>query len=526
MVKYSFANFAGISDLHSREACMNHNTKSSFNLPQLVENVLSDTGTLIDNLFADAWRSLNLSSLSHRAGIHKRSGVDANQVVYLLLMWRWVGSSSIAMFCRNSMESFCDAKKDVLYDLLKRPDINWRGLNWLVARAVLDKTGLQEHSGLSAFVIDDTLKPRCSKKMDAVSYHFDHCDSKSKLGHQVVTLGYAAVNAFLPLDSQIKVSAKAEQSSDAQQKLDGRCAAMRRLWEARLSKLDIVERMVRRSWRLGVRAKYLVADSWYGTKSMMDLSISLGITAVLRMKKSKLKYRIRNAKGDWQQLNAKELYKTVAKGNWRKIEGLPWRCVSILVEVDLNQKTGKGQEPKWHPVKLLFVRGIDADADGQASSKDWALFLSTDAGMEDHLMLEVYALRWSIETYFRESKQHLGFLQEQTRSMASHSASIHLCAIRYLILVHEQIERRRRNVAVVRSDICQQLTTLSFAEQLWQFFRSLVHGTVEQFRSSLGSQADQIMQAIDAVIAEFFVVSLQLDAVTMRLEHDDSLVTE
>ena len=53
---------------------MNHSTKSSFNLPQLVENVLSDTGTLIDNLFADAWRSLNLSSLSHRANIHKRSG--------------------------------------------------------------------------------------------------------------------------------------------------------------------------------------------------------------------------------------------------------------------------------------------------------------------------------------------------------------------------------------------------------------------------------------------------------------------
>ena len=115
MVKYSFANFAGISDLHSREACMNHSTKSSFNLPQLVENVLSDTGTLIDNLFTDAWRSLNLSSLSHRTGIHKRSGVDASQVVYLLLMWRWVGSRSIAMFCRSSMKGFCNAKKDVLY---------------------------------------------------------------------------------------------------------------------------------------------------------------------------------------------------------------------------------------------------------------------------------------------------------------------------------------------------------------------------------------------------------------------------
>ena len=505
---------------------MNHSTKSSFKLPKLVENVLSDTGILIDNLFADAWRSLNLSSLSHRAGIHKRSGVDASQVVYLLMMWCWVGSDSIAMFCKRSMKSFCNAKKDVMYDLLKRPDINWRSLNWLVARAVLDKTGLLEQGGLSAFVIDDTLKARRSKKMDGVSYHFDHCDSKSKLGHQVVTMGVATEKEFLPLDSQIKVSAKAEQASDAQQKLDGRCAAMRRLWEARLSKLDIVARMVQRSWRLGVRAKYLVADSWYGTKSMMSLSIGLGITAVLRMKKSKLKYRVRDAKGNWQQLNAKELYKMVVKGNWRKINGLPWRCVSLLVEVDLNQKTGKGQEPKWHPVKLLFVRGIDADADGQAGSKDWALFLSTDSSMEDHLMLEVYALRWSIEVYFRESKQHLGFLQEQTRSMASHSASIHLCAIRYLVLVYQQIEHRRCNVAAVRSDICQQLTMLSFAEQLWQFFRSLVHGTLEQFRSSLGSQADQIMQAIDAVIAEFFVVSLQLDAVTMRLEHDDSLVIE
>ena len=44
---------------------------------------------------------------------------------------------------RNSLNSFCNARKDVLYDLRKWPDINWRGLNWLVARAVLDKTGLQ-----------------------------------------------------------------------------------------------------------------------------------------------------------------------------------------------------------------------------------------------------------------------------------------------------------------------------------------------------------------------------------------------
>ena len=97
-----------------------------------------------------------------------------------------------------------------------------------------------------------------------------------------MVLGVVTERMFLPLDSEFKVTVKAEQSSDAQQMLDGQCAEMRRLWEARLSKLEIVERMVRRSWEFGIRAKYLlVVYSWYGAKSMMALSIDLGITAVL-----------------------------------------------------------------------------------------------------------------------------------------------------------------------------------------------------------------------------------------------------
>lgn len=100
--------------------------------------------------------------------------------------------------------------------------------------------------------------------MDAVSCHFDHCDSKSKPGYQSVTLGIVTERIFLSLDSEFKVGAKAEQSSDAQQILDGQCAAMRRLRKARLSKLEIVERMIRRSWELSIRVQYLlVAYSWY-----------------------------------------------------------------------------------------------------------------------------------------------------------------------------------------------------------------------------------------------------------------------
>ena len=65
-------------------------------------------------------------------------------------------------------------------------------------------------------MIDDAIKPRCSKKMDAVSYHFDNCDSKSKPRHRSVTLGVVTERMFLPLDSEFKIGAKVEQRSDAQ----------------------------------------------------------------------------------------------------------------------------------------------------------------------------------------------------------------------------------------------------------------------------------------------------------------------
>ena len=63
------------------------------------------------------------------AGICKRSGIEICEAVYVLLLWKWVGVKSIAMLCCNCMETFIDSGKDVLYNLLKREDINWRAYN-------------------------------------------------------------------------------------------------------------------------------------------------------------------------------------------------------------------------------------------------------------------------------------------------------------------------------------------------------------------------------------------------------------
>ena len=71
---------------------------------------------------------------------------------------------------------------------------------------------------------------------------------------------------------------------------------------------------------------------------------------------------------------------------------------------------------------------------------------------------------------------------------------------------------------------CQQPTMPSFAKRLCQFFRRLVHGILEQFRCSFGSQADPIRQATEAAVVDFLAARVRPDTVATKLDHDETLV--
>ncbi|MCU7895798.1 MAG: transposase [Candidatus Thiodiazotropha sp. (ex Lucinoma aequizonata)] len=148
---------------------------------------------------------MKMNSLIKRAGFIKRSGVEVTEAVFILLLWKWLNMSSIAMFSRNALGTFSMARKDVMYDLLKREEINWRALNSQTAKAVYQQNKLTG-SRVKTFVLDDSIKTRCGKKMEGVSSYFDHITGRHVMGQQVLTLGLATEEAFLPLDSQIASS--------------------------------------------------------------------------------------------------------------------------------------------------------------------------------------------------------------------------------------------------------------------------------------------------------------------------------
>lgn len=479
--------------------------------PTLTTDLLNSAGLQADNLFSNMWKRLQFKTLLNQCGFKKRSGTSAADIVYLLMLWVWLKVESVGMFSRESLLSFSDAKKDALYDLLNREDLNWRKLQLLTAKKVIRAT---DNSTLRAFVVDDSVKIRRGKKMPGVSSHFDHLTGRCVMGQQMLTLGLATAAQFVPLDSELFIS-KSKVQPLPNDFRDGRSIVAKRFGRAtEQTKPDMVREMIKRALKADINAQYFLADAWFATKPMFKLTEEESLIAIVRMKKGNVKYRV-TTQDSHQMLNAEELYKHHVKGQWQTMTGLPYQSKSITVELNLAQSDK--EEEHWIKTKLLFVRGVDEEKQ-KASKHDWALFLTTDSQLGDEKMLEIYALRWGIEVYFKEAKQNLGLLKEQSIHYSAYIASIHLTALRFCMLLYAKHEDGAARISEVRNDMTDSLCSLDFASRLWGLFRALIAGTLNNLKEQYGDIMDGILRQIDCTVKDFFEQIMQMDHFTLRLE--------
>ncbi|MGR8981836.1 MAG: transposase, partial [Gammaproteobacteria bacterium] len=375
--------------------------------------------------------------------------------------------------------------------------------------------------GKKAFVVDDTVAQRFGKKMPGmpgISSHFDHTTGRYMMGQQVLTLGLSCDEGFVPLDSELFISqTKAIELHEPFK--EGRSAVAKRYKTARQhTKPEMVKSMVNRALNTGILADYLLADAWFGTKAMIRLSQETALVPVLRMKKNKMQYRMServHGKAATQELTVQSLYKRCVRKAWQPIRGQKYQAKAVDVELNLAET----KEPEqWVKVRLLFVRGNAGDTPQTVGKHDWAVFLTTDTALSETEILELYSMRWAIEVYFKEAKQHLGFLKEQSNHYAAYIASIHLTAIRFCLLVIAKQTQAAESIAGVRQTMCSNSTDISFAGKLWQVFRAVITGALESLKAVIGDAVAMVMDVIDAHIECWFLQVLQLDARTLKLE--------
>ena len=118
---------------------------------------------------------------------------------------------------------------------------------------------------------------------------------------------------------------------------------------------------------------------------------------------------------NWGELSAKAI---IAKLKARKEVKYSrhYRCHYAGIEVVLGKRA----------VKLFFCK--------RGKRETWKVLLTTDVSLSFMCAYEVYAMRWSIDVFFSDSKRLLGLAGCSSRDFSAHMAHVSLAMIRYNML--------------------------------------------------------------------------------------------
>ena len=465
-----------------------------------LSDALNQPFTFADTELSEGIQRHSLVGLLGAAISRKRrsDGEPLTNLLCALLVWPLMKVESLHCFCAELCQILA-GKVSVLYDFLGREDINWRGLSSELARRVYQDNEIGSRSR-RAFVVDDTSKARSGRKVEGTSCYYDHTQGRTLKGHQVLQLGLAGEQGFLPVEAQLVMGEKAAVDKPKDKPFhDQRSSSARDMRRARQgTKHQIFRDMLQRALRAGFSAAYVLGDAWFGCKENILCCLDNKLIGLFQMKRGNLAYQYQG-----HSYTASQLYVKVQRRMRPRNRQARYKTASITVRINLQ--TLERQPAHWVEVRLVFSAPVRANSD------TWVLFLCTDVTLSDAKVLEVYALRWSIEVYFKEIKQHLGFLKEQSGRYELAYTSVHLSAMRYLLLFEAMLRSGQLSYGQIRDRESGRLLTLSYAALLWQLFRALIEGALEGLVGDLGRKVvRKVLATIDQTVERFLNDALQM----------------
>ena len=335
-----------------------------------------------------------------------------------------------------------DVGKDAVYNFLNSPTYNWRRFTILLSRKIyrIIKNFLDDSSEEVLILDDSTYDRSRSKKVELLSRVYDHSTHKFLKGFRLLTLGWSDGNSFLGIDFALLSSAeKKNRYNEINPDIDKRTCGYQRRKEAITKSTMHLEPMIKRAIKIGIRAKYLVMDSWFSMPSV--ISTLRQHIHIICMLKDQTKW--------FYEYNGKKLRLSDLYGKLKKKRGKAKVKASVLVTL-----------PDGNKARVIFV---PCD-----KNRGWLALLSTDITIADDEIIRLYSKRWDIEVFFKMCKQHLKLVKEiQVRNYDGLIGHTSLVMARYNILSLFQRESvDQRSFGDLFRACNEELTNISFLDAL------------------------------------------------------------
>jgi hypothetical protein len=457
-----------------------------------IETVLKMSLADLDLRIKRLFPVLRIKSHLTGAGIRKWDGYPPIELVFVLINLVFLHANSVHDLMKRFIGTFFEARKDTFYRF-KNAEWSWRPFYWRFIRHLGTKLDWLATAGENCFIVDTSVLSKRGKKMEHLSFVYDHTQRKTVNGYEMVTLGLMTPTNFYPLDFGYRFSKRRYQQAQDATLLEPTGSLAKRIREAQiLTKPQLAIKMVKEALTKGIPGSYLLVDAWFASPKFFKDAKALGLHTIARVKNNKTRY-LYEAK--WLRLST--LYDSVKPTLLKDKElgclltALPIRC--------RNGVEGT----------IVFVKGYkEPDLDMIPGSKKtpepkWIAIFSTDRELSAREIVKKYILRWSIEVFFKEAKQRLGLGKDHSRSFAAQVFSTTQAFVRYSILAYLlEHEPSHRSIGDMFHVIEQEAATVTYFERLWAYFSIILRRCLETVDSFL-NPGPEFRYYIDAISNAF-----------------------
>ena len=407
-------------------------------------------------------KSFSFSSLCKCLSPIKMRGYSFDTVFSILLSLPFIGADTVNSLFSSFIQQQVKSGKDVFYRLKNNPLISWRLIHWLFANKFVKITSCKsdnckKQGQYKCLVFDDTILVKTGKSIEKISRVWDHVTGRYALGFKLLLMGYWDGVSFIPADFSLHRERgknkekpfglkKKELRKQYKKKRDKNSYSFERVKEVDESKIKIAVKMFTRAVSQGFDIDYVLMDSWFTCEAFID--------AVRNIKKQTIHligmYKI--AKTKFWYNNQKYTY-----GQIRNLLGKAKRCRKLGLYY--KEATVLYNEKE---IKLFFSK--------QGTNGKWKVFICTDTSLTFIKMIEIYQIRWTIEVFFKESKQLLNLGKCQSNDFDAQIADITVTMIQHIILTLRYRFDKYESKGALFKEITNEIEVLKLNQRLWGLF--------------------------------------------------------
>ena len=410
------------------------------------------------------------------------------QVFQILVLLPFFAVKGFSHYDGSVLSRMFGGKKDMFYSYMSQDNINWRNViyritNWLVAKVAV-RDDYKKSKLPTVLIADDTDLPKTGFQMEAIGKIFSHVRQKCILGYKALMLCWSDGRTQFMLDFSLhgekgKIEGKEQGLTSVQRKRryererDKDSHVARRKEEYFVSKVARLMEMVKDAIRNKVPFEYLLVDSWFTCKELVDFACrchkKFHLLGMAKMGNTKYKT------ADWGELSAKAIVarlKTQKKVKYCR----KYRCHHAEIEAILGKR----------PVKMFFCK--------RGKKEAWKVLLTTDTSLNFMRAYEIYSMRWSIEVFFSDSKRMLGLAGCSSRDFSAHIAHVSLVLIRYNMLASIKRMLDYDTIGGLFEGMYMGVHELTVVEKIWEIIVEVIAVVAELINADSEELTMQVIE--------------------------------